>query len=92
MRAPFIIHDELQEIADIHNAEDEANWRRYYLPALIVKELGMREAKCSPSRFERASALCQDVTDPIRVDPIHHGDGEAIPASEDVDWSAVLTP
>jgi hypothetical protein len=92
MRAPFIIHSEPQEVADIHQAEDEANWRGHCVSALIVKELRTREVKCSPSRFERTSALCQDVTDPIRVESIGQGDGEAIPSPKDVDGGSVLTP
>jgi hypothetical protein len=40
MRAPFISHGELQEIADLHQAEDEANWRGHRVSALVVKELG----------------------------------------------------
>jgi hypothetical protein len=92
MCAPFINHGELKEVVDIHQAEDEADRRGHGTPALVVVEMGTGEAKRSPSRFERASVLCQDIADPIRVGSIGQGDGVAIASSEDVDRGAVLTP
>ena len=87
-----LIQGKFQEVADIDYAEDEANRRGHGVTTLVVEEPRPREVKRSPLSFERASALCQDITDPIRVEPIGQGDGEAIPASEDVDRGAVLTP
>src|SRR5215217_8249720 len=85
-------YDELEEVADIHHAENEANRRGHGAPALVVVEPRPREAKCSSPRFEGASALCQDVTDPIRVGSIGQGNDEAIISPEEVDRGAVLTP
>jgi len=92
MRAPFILYGQLEKIADIYQAEDEANRRGHGAPALVVVEPGMREAQCSPPRFEHASALSQDIPDPIRVGSIGQGDDEAIASPEDVDRGAVSTP
>ena len=90
MRA-LIIQGEFEKIADIDYAEDEANRRGYGAPALVLVEPGMREAKCSPPRFEQASALSHNITDPIRVGSIGQGDDEAIASPEDVDRGSVST-
>src|SRR5687767_11430776 len=65
-----LVEGELQKVADIDQTEDEADRPRHSAPALVMEEPGRREATRSPSRFERASAICQDIADPIRVGPI----------------------
>ena len=90
MRAPYIVYGELKEVVDIHQAEDEADRRGHGAPALVVVEMGTREAKRSSLRFERASAMYQDIADPICVGTIGQGDDVAIASPEDIDGSAVL--
>ena len=92
MYAAFIIHGELKEVVDIYQAEDEADRRGHGVTALVVEEPRPREVKRSPPRFDRASAICQDIADPIRVGTIGQGDDVAITSPEDVDGGAVLTP
>jgi hypothetical protein len=93
MRSPFTVQGELQEIVNTDYAEDEADRSRHGVTGLVVvKEPRPPEVKRSPPRFEPASAICQDIADPIRVGSIGQGDGEAITSSKDVDRGAVLTP
>ena len=74
---------EFQEVVDIDYAEDEADRRT--TSGLVVEQPRPREVKRSPLSFERASAICQDIADPIRVGPIGQGDDVTIASPEDVD-------